>query len=372
MDGDQDLFRESEGKERNEETPSSETDNTRSAEETQKVRIDNLEASVVEDLDEYQLEPFTEEQAKEMDRAFEKAQQDMDAKIRSIFTDTFAEVLAVMGRKEYEKALGMIEDFVGHAEEGVTFHDDSRHVYRCLDETFEHILYCHYFQPAREEYIFQPPREVHPISFKYHTMYYLYGNILFELGRLEDAREALLKGLHWNPVDFSLMSEYTETFKSAIDLETFYGLTLEMGKIAFRPKDLARYYRNLGFYFIEKELYQEAEICYILCLRQEPESETAYHELEYICQKSGKVPEIPSQETIKEVCRRCNIPERGDETLLKLAYDNGKYCLETKNYAFASYFLGILYGLTKAPDIKEMLDSIPSEEDAGGESEGEV
>ena len=110
----------------------------------------------------------------------------------------------------------------------------------------------------------------------------LYGSQLVELNRIPEAQEALKKGLRWDPICFRMMSEYIETYKMSGDLEQFYILTKEAFKIAFRSTDLARCYRNLGYYFVEKKLWSEAISCNLLSLEYDNEAKAAQSELYYI------------------------------------------------------------------------------------------
>ena len=82
------------------------------------------------------------------------------------------------------------------------------------------------------------------------------------------------------------------------DLNNFFRLTVDAFKIAFRPQHVARCYRNLGYYFVEKELYSEAIACYLLSLQFEKDALQVQSELYYINSKTdGKVKE-PSIEEI--------------------------------------------------------------------------
>ena len=102
------------------------------------------------------------------------------------------------------KALKMIEDLVVKVEDLNMFQDDSVSEYHAFDELFEEVLYRH---------IYEPQKDVRRAQIPYTEIYLLYGSLLVELNRLEDARKQLEKGLRWNPICFSIMSEYIETFK---------------------------------------------------------------------------------------------------------------------------------------------------------------
>ena len=146
-------------------------------------------------------------------------------------------------KKNFDKALRIMETLVAKIEKLNAFEDDQVSEYRVFDETFEEILY---------QYRTKTKKDIRRAQIPYTEIYLLYGSLLVELKRFPDAQQALQKGLHWNPVNFSITTEYIETYKMTGDLERFFDLTKEAFKIAFRSADVGRCYRNLGFYFVEK------------------------------------------------------------------------------------------------------------------------
>ena len=88
--------------------------------------------------------------------------------------------------------------------------------------------------------------------------------ILIDLQRPKDAEAALAKAMHWNPACAQIAFERAETCKLQGDMEGFFRLTLDTFKYAFSPKQVARYFRNLGFYFTEKGLWEESVACHTL------------------------------------------------------------------------------------------------------------
>lgn len=254
-------------------------------------------------------------------------------------------------KKNYDKALKMIEDLVFKVEDLNIFQDDSVSEYHAFDELFEEVLYRH---------IYEPQKDVRRAQIPYTEIYLLYGSLLVELNRLEDARKQLEKGLRWNPICFSIMSEYIETFKMQGDMETFFDKTIAAFKIAFKPSDVARCFRNLGYYFVEKQLYPEAVAVYLLSTEFEPDSKQVNAELYFINQVAGKVDE-PTSDDIKRYTEKYGFPAGADGDVLGLAYTYGRSFLqedEEKNTNLAHYFLSILYDLTNDKRIKDMIDSI--------------
>lgn len=145
--------------------------------------------------------------------------------------------------------------------------------------------------------------------------------------------------------------------------EEFFQKTLDMFKIAYKSTQVARCYRNLGFYFVEKKLFQEAVICYLLSLSFEKESKQATSELYYIDQVcEGKVNKNPTEEEIKKCAEQYGFPRYGDEDILVLAFSYGKAFSDKGDMDAFRYFMTIAYDLTGDEDIGEMLDKLPAKE----------
>lgn len=116
-------------------------------------------------------------------------------------------------KKDFQKALKLCQLLVDKVESMNMFQDDQVSEYHTFNELFEVMLYVHFYQPQKD-------LRHSPIPFS--TIYGLYGSLLVELHQLDEARCVLQKGLRWNPVDFSLTSEYIETFKMRQELEPFF------------------------------------------------------------------------------------------------------------------------------------------------------
>ncbi len=242
-------------------------------------------------------------------------------------------------KKDFKKALKLAEDLVKGEEETSQFKDDKVSEYRLFDETFEELLY---------RYRYEPTKDLRQSPIPYTEMYALYGSLLVEAGQLEEARVALQKGLRWNPIHFDLTIEYIETFKMEGRLEEFFEKTIEAFDIVFRPKDLARLYRNLGYYFVEKKMFREAVALYLLSLMYDKESRQAQSELYYISQEGGEQATAPSGDELRIIAEKYNFPAGPKEEIAGLAYNYGMHFFEEGNYEPAEYFLTIFDNITLA------------------------
>ena len=255
-------------------------------------------------------------------------------------------------KKDFDKALRIMEALVTKTEDLHAFEDDQVSEYHVFDEFFEEILY---------SYRANPEKDLRQAQLPYTEIYMLYGSLLVEVKRYSDAQDALRKGLRWNPVSFRLMSEYIETYKITGDLEQFFSLTKDAFKIAFRSADVARCYRNLGFYFVEKKLWSEAIACYLLSLQFDHESNQAQSELYYINSSTdGKIPQ-PSIEQAKAYGEKYGFPIGADDDVLGLAISHGKHFLGQGEIDATKYFLGIAYDLTGSEEILKVLEQLPQE-----------
>ncbi len=149
-------------------------------------------------------------------------------------------------------------------------------------------------------------KRIFNVSVDIDYVYYALGTIEIEKKNLLKAREYLQKAIEWNPVYVAAFFEYAETFKIECDIETFYTITKNTYDKIFLPSDLARYYRSVGFYFIEKENYNLATCLFLYSLSFE-DTDMAKSEIMYIKQKTGSL-NIPEPDVTKNILEENNIP----------------------------------------------------------------
>ncbi len=149
-------------------------------------------------------------------------------------------------------------------------------------------------------------KRIFNVSVDIDYVYYALGIIEVEKKNILKARDYLRKAIEWNPVYVSAFFEYAETFKIEGNIETFYTITKNIYDKIFLPGDLARYYRNLGFYFIEKENYNLA-VCLFLHSLSFEDTDMAKSEIMYIKQKTGSL-NIPEPDVTKNILEENNIP----------------------------------------------------------------
>lgn len=257
--------------------------------------------------------------------------------------------------RDYEKAISIMEPVVEKwdkmlEEEGM-FTDDSQSEYHCFQEPIEEYLYAFYMKSEKDLR--------RPDDYPFANLYTQYGSLLIDMKRIDEAQNALKKALRWNPTSLKILAEYAETFKMKGDMESFFKISIDGFKVAYTSMDLARCYRNIGFYFVEKKLWKEAIGCYIMSMQFDRESKNAQSELYYINDVTNGEVEETTMEEFEEIAEKYGFPVGPYEDVIGLAYAYGKHFYEEKMNAPAIYFFGIVYDLLKDEDILKMLESMP-------------
>lgn len=266
------------------------------------------------------------------------------------YETTIKKVRALQHEGKYDEALVPMEDLVHKIEEMDWFKDDSVSEYHCFKEFFEEILFREYEKPTKT---------IRNPGFPLDTVYFQYGSLLIDAKRFKDAEKALITALHWNPANADIALERAEACKLQGNLEAFFKHSIEAFKYAFRPNYLARCFRNIGYYFSDKEMWKEATNCYTLSLQFDKDSEVAFSEILYIQEKSGKdAKQFVDSEFAKKTCKKYGFPFGPDKNILGLAYSYGKHFIEKGNKEGAEYCLQIVYDLTNDKTIAKQIEEL--------------
>ena len=257
-------------------------------------------------------------------------------------------------RKKYSE--GKVEEALADIEEpskycDSVFNDNTDGTYKYFYEPMEHVLYDHFFKPDRT--VRDCP------SFKPET-YFMHGVILVELRRLEEARKVLEKAIAISPTHAQIRFEYAETFKMEGRLDEFLKETTETQKYCIRPTDLARFYRDMGFYFSEKEMWSEAATMYVISHQYDPESKAMAHEMMYIFTKSNGKAKPLNEKQPEKLGKKYGFEVGHHSAVPALACVVGQRCVESKMFDGAKYFMTIAYDLMKDERIKALIDSFPA------------
>ena len=262
---------------------------------------------------------------------------------------TLDEIRYNIYKKDISKAMNLSEALMKKAEEEILFQNDNESEYFTFNEFFEEALYIYHNKPKRK---------IRAATIPFSSIYFQHGNLLFEQKKYEEARLVLEKAMRWNPINSDILFEHMETFKVTGDIEKFAELTRKAFQYVFKPKDIARCYRNMGYYFIEKKKYKVATACYFMSLEFEKENKAAQSELYYIHTKTSKEFCEPTFDEIKMYGEKYDFPIGGSDDVIGLALSYGEHFLDDGQVEGAIYCLEIVYNLTHNDKIKNLIEEL--------------
>ena len=287
----------------------------------------------------YDCVPYDDKE--KLSQAIQNDTKDMEATMKEIRFNVF--------EGDIEKAFKLSEALVAKIEQAPMFENDKVSEYFVFDNVFEEILYVYHNQPKKD---------VRQATIPYGEIFYMHGNLLFELKRISEAREYLKKALRWNPISCTIAFEYIETFKAENQLEKFYELTRKQFKYAYKSEDVARCYRNLGYYYIEKCEYSVAATCYVISMLYDEENQFAQSELYYIEHTAPEGYEKPTVELLEKYEEEYDLPRGADSDVIGLVNAYSHKALEDGQLELAAYFLEIFCDLTEDEDAIKLLEEI--------------
>ena len=315
---------------------------------------------LMEQTEKYKNHEFSKEILRECGRLlYERLPEGSKPRIDKIIDDemlsyesTLQKVRAAQHERRYDEALSLIEELIKKTDNPEWFKDDKVSEYHCFHEFFEELLYREYAKPTKT---------LRNPGFPFDTIYFQYGSLLLDLKRPEDAELALITALRWNPANASIALERAEACKWQGNIDDFFKHSIESFKYAFRPKQLGRCFRNVGYYFSEKKMWKEAVSCLTLSLQFDRTSELAFSELYYVQDKSGeKAEQLIDHDFTQKMCKKYGIPFGINDTILELAYSYGNHFAKEGDNEGARYCWQILYDLTGDEKVKKMIEDLPT------------
>jgi tetratricopeptide (TPR) repeat protein len=252
-------------------------------------------------------------------------------------------------RKNNHKALEIMETLIKNIENANWYKDDKVNEYYCFNNLLEEMLY---------KEVYKPKKELRKIPENYAGVYFRYGEILFELGKYNEAKAAIETAIKYNPIFTDILFELSEIYKMDKDWENYLKINNKCMDYAYSINALARCYRNLGYYYIEKNNYELATALFNFSLIFAPEHKNAQSELYYISQKTGMNTKEINMDNIIELLNTNNIRIGANKLVLSIAYSIGKAAKNENNIDMAKYYFGIVYELTGDSQIIKEFESI--------------
>jgi len=267
------------------------------------------------------------------------------------------EVEFQMYKKNYSRAFGILESIIRKLEtdkgELKMFRDDSVSEYHHFRNPLEEILY---------KELAKPKRTLRRIPEDIGQLYFIYGNLLFELKRFDEASVALKKAIMINPINVDAIFELAEISKLCGSLEDYYATSKKCLSLSYTGKSLARCYRNIGFYFVELKEYDVATALFHVSMNYDRQTTMAQSELYYIQQLTGETAPVPSIDEVNKVFEKYNLQLGPSNLIVSIAATLGKDAEKRGHFGAARFFYSILYDLTFDDEVREWLVNLPNED----------
>ena len=227
------------------------------------------------------------------------------------------------------------------------FEDDKVSEYHYFTNPLEDLIFRKYIG-AEKELRYIPDNQ--PLL----DLYYVYGFLLLENQEYDKAEEYLKKAIRINPVSARIILELTEIYKvHTYTYNEYFIRTCDALKYSYYPQDIARCYRNLGYYYIEENQMRTALALYIYSMEFEA-SPLAYTEIKYIQSKNDNM-ELTLNECI-EIIEDKNIQLGVNPFIIETLNELIKEYEKNKLYNQALYFMELQFDLTHDVETLELMN----------------
>ncbi len=138
------------------------------------------------------------------------------------------------------------------------------------------------------------------VSVYYHRAHRLLGKIYLKQGNLEEAKKEYIKALEYNPMDMRTHFYIAELEKIKNNYEEFLKTNYYLYNDIYEPKALAKFYRNLGIYYKQKNNLELAYNLFKYSLKYDFNDEAK--------REIASIGNIPSTQNVEEQFKQNRIP----------------------------------------------------------------
>lgn len=217
-----------------------------------------------------------------------------------------------------------------------------------LNHVCEYYMYDYYFKPEHQVKVSEHP---------YGQYFRAYGDLLMKQERFKAAEAAYKDAICWNPVDLDSILALAESYKHQNMMDKYLLVTRQAYRYCPTRATMARYYRNMGFYYTSRYKPHVARVCYLYS-NIYFHTENADNELQYLEQAlKDKTPDmdIPS---MQKLLIENDIEAGPDADTIGIIYRVGELMLQDKEYGLARDCFSIVYDITREKALEDMLNEL--------------
>lgn len=160
-----------------------------------------------------------------------------------------------------------------------------------------------------------------------------------------------------NPVDMESILGIILCCKQLGDAEGEYSYTTESYNYCCTGAELAAFYRNLGWYYLEKYKPEVAAACYLYSKYFE-DSRQADAELEFLEKAVGKKVSDKNLDQIQQLLKDNDIPTEGNSVTLALLYKAAQEAFEAGDTQQALDCYRMVYNLTADEEVGKIISKM--------------
>ena len=264
--------------------------------------------------------------------------------------DLLEELLCALEEQVHVRKAGSV-DKRGNITAGIAGEADPT-IYMSLNHVMEYYIYAYYFHPEAA---------VEQTALPYGEYYRTYAELCMQLQRYRAAEAAYKSAIAWNPVDLDAILGLAEAYKYLNMLERYCSVSRQAYRYCCTRATMARYYRNMGYYYLAKYEPAVARACYIYS-NIYYHTENADNELKYLetaLQEKTPKPDIREMQKIFDE----NKIEPGPESdTIGVVYRVGELMMQDKEYKLARDCFSIVYDITQEEALAVLLKELGDEE----------
>lgn len=278
----------------------------------------------------------------------EKISIDMQENNKEILIQKFQKLV-----KEYDKEMSEIQKLVNQKQ----YEEAKNRLHKLEEQSIvkepqkgEYTFYC--FSNYIEFVIF---REKHPQEKRKNLypginlaeVYYELAFIAYEEKEFDIALKNIEKAIQWNPVNVRILFEKTAIFRAKNKMQRFRAEIEKIYNYIYSPDFLAKFYRELGYYYIEMKdlpianaLYTNSVVLF--------DTEIAKNELQYIANLEKREAKLSTPEEVRNLFIDYNIPLGFSGQIYNSILTQYEH-LKQKNVKATEYKLvcNVLYNITR-------------------------
>lgn len=224
----------------------------------------------------------------------------------------------------------------------------SQPLYMSLNHVMEYYIFAYYFQPATE---------VRCTDIPYGEYYRTYGQLALSMQKYNGAKKAYERAIAWNPVDLDAYLGLAEVYKYQNQREKYLTVTRQAYRYCCTRATMARYYRNMAFYYLSGYEPETARACYQYS-NVYYHTENADSELKYISEAIQQETPQTDIRAIQKLFDEKQIEPGPDSQTIGIVYKVGEILLKDGDYKLAKDCYSIVYDITQDAAAEKMLNEL--------------